>query len=322
MPSLTSFSGSSHCLVAGFLDTQPVFVGVDGQLLLPGLSNPVAVGDGITSSCLSHDGQSVLTGGEDGRLCRVNARGEVQQLADLGKKWLTAVASGPKGSFAATNGRKIFAFDGNQSHEWQEDRSIEGLAFAPKGIDLGMAHYNGATLHWLGTQSPPRTLEWKGAHQNLTFSPDGKFLVTTMQENALHGWRLSDSKHLRMSGYPAKIKSWSWSAKGRYLATSGAMAAIVWPFTSKEGPMGKSPLELGIRANMMVNCVCCHPEEEMVAIGYEDGMILFVRFADNREVLLRPSGTSAITAMGWDRSGLRLAFGTANGECGMIDISS
>ena len=79
----------------------------------------------------------------------------------------------------------------------------------------------------------------------------------SMQENALHGWKLdtkpgAETRHMRMTGYPAKVKSVSWSAKGKWLASSGAPAAIVWPFQAKDGPMGKAPLELGTRANIMV----------------------------------------------------------------------
>jgi len=326
MPTVTPFSMSGHCLLSGFVDDVPIFVSAEGAVSLPTRNETVSVGDGVSSAALSPDGQFILTGGEDGRLCQVQANGEMQELAHLGKKWLTAVAIAPNKCFATTSGRTIFAFDGKKSYEWQETRSVEGLAFAPKGLRLGLARYNGVSLHWLGTQAAPQELEWKGAHHSLTFSPDGKFLVTSMQENALHGWRLADEQHLRMSGYPAKVKSWSWSVKGHYLATSGAMTAVIWPFITKDGPMGKAPLELGIRSNTMVTHVACHPLEDMVAIGYEDGMILFARFSDHREILLRPasqkSGAVAITAMGWNKQGLQLAFGSAGGECGLIDISS
>ena len=132
-------------------------------------------------------------------------------------------------------------------------------------------------------------LEWKGAHLAVTFSPDGRYLVTAMQENALHGWRLEDSKDMRMSGYPAKPRSLSWSAKGRFLASSGANAAILWPFHFKDGPMGKPPLQLGAR-EVLVTRVACHPREEVVAIGYSDGMVMAVRIADQEEALLRRQG--------------------------------
>src|SRR5690606_12919814 len=154
------------------------------------------------------------------------------------------------------------------------------------------------------------------------FSPDGQFLVTSMQENALHGWKLVDGKHMRMTGYPAKVKSLSWSAKGRWLASSGAPAAIVWPFQTKDGPMGKAPLELGTRGDAMVTAVSCHPRDDVAAIGYADGMVMAVRFADAKEVLLRRPGKGAITGLDWDQEGRRVAFGSTAGDCGIIDISS
>ncbi|PMV57217.1 hypothetical protein C1X13_30270, partial [Pseudomonas sp. GW123-5C08] len=89
---------------------------------------------------------------------------------------------------------------------------------------------------------------------------------------------------------PNKVKSWSWSPKGKWLATSGAPATVVWPFSGKDGPMGKAPRELGTRGDSAVTAVACHPVEDIVAIGYADGMILVGRFGDQKEVLLRRPG--------------------------------
>ena len=123
---------------------------------------------------------------------------------------------------------------------------MEGIAFAPKGMRVACARYQGVSLHWVAGQAKPVDLHWDGAHTGVTFSPDGRYIVTTMVENALHGWRLDNVKtaegtHMRMTGYPAKPKSLSWSRKGRFLASSGAQAAICWPFSGKQGPMGQAP---------------------------------------------------------------------------------
>jgi len=67
----------------------------------------------------------------------------------------------------------------------------------------------------------PEFLEWAGSHLGVTFSPDNKFLVTTMHESALHGWRLADNRHMRMSGYPGRVRSMSWSAGGKGLGYLG-----------------------------------------------------------------------------------------------------
>ena len=93
----------------------------------------------------------------------------------------------------------------------------------------------------------------------------------------LHGWRIADRKHMRMSGYPAKTRSVDWSHDGGWLATSGAEACIVWPFQTKDGPMGKAPRECGVRP-AKVSRVACHPNALIIAIGYEDGWILPVSY--------------------------------------------
>ncbi len=97
----------------------------------------------------------------------------------------------------------------------------------------------------------------------------------------MHGWQLADGHDMRMTGYPGKVKSMFWSVRGRYLATSGAAAAILWPFSGKSGPMGQEPLQFGARGEgYLVTSVACHPDDEAIAIGYQDGLILASRFMD------------------------------------------
>ena len=58
---------------------------------------------------------------------------------------------------------------------------------------LAVAHYGGVSLWFPNAQAAPEMLAWKGSHLDALFSPDGKFLVTSMQESTLHGWRLVDA---------------------------------------------------------------------------------------------------------------------------------
>lgn len=324
MPTVAPLDLDGHCLYARFIDGKAFFALADGTIhRLDNGHQHSEAHDGLLSATLSFDGKALITGGEDGRVCRTDASGSVTELAHIPRKWMTAVASGPNGSIGFASGRTAWVrtSDG-KVQDFTQERSVEGIAFAPKGQRLAIARYNGATLIWTGTAAKPVELEWKGAHIGITFSPDGRFLITSMQENSLHGWRLEDSRHMRMTGYPAKVKDWSWSVKAKWLATSGAPAAIVWPFATKDGPMGKAPLELGLRGDSMVTAVACHPIEDIVAIGYNDGMILLVRFSDQKEVLLRRPGKGPIASMGWDDQGHRLAFGSEAGDCGVVDITT
>jgi WD40 repeat protein len=323
MPTVAPLDLDGHCVAAAFLGGVPFFAQADGNIhwLDHGLKTAKAH-DGLLAAALDPAKPRLVTGGEDGKVAAIAGDGMVEALADIGRKWVTSVAAGPQGAIAWASGRTAYVrFADGKLKEFVHPRSVEGVAFSPKGMRFGVARYNGATLHFPAAAGKPVELEWAGAHTAITFSPDGNFVVTAMQENALHGWKLADGKHMRMSGYPAKVKSLSWSAKGRWLASSGAPAAVVWPFQAKDGPMGKAPLELGTRGNVMVTTVACHPNDDIVAIGYQDGMVLAARFADAKEVLLRRPGKGAISSMMWDADGRRLAFGSETGDCGVIDIS-
>jgi len=323
MPTLAPLALDGHCILATFLGDIPFFALADGTIhrLDHGHKQDTAT-DGLLCAIRDPGSDRMLAGGEDGRVVAVSSEGTVEKIADVNGKWINCVAAGPRGAVAFSFGRQARVIDTSGSEtELAEQRTIEALAFAPKGLRLACARYNGVSLHWIGTRAPPVDLEWKGAHNGVTFSPDGKYVVTTMQENALHGWRIGDGKHMRMTGYPAKVKSLSWSVKGKWLASSGAQAAIVWPFSGKDGPMGKAPLELGTRGDTMVTSVACHPSDEVVAIGYADGMILAVRFGDRKEAVLRRGGTSAISSMTWGKKGVQLVFGSETGECGVVDLS-
>ncbi len=308
---------------AGFLADVPVFADAQGYVrVIKGNEKRVEVHDGILAASLTFDGKNLVTGGEDGKICRISSDGKVDIIHKAGNKWIDKIATGPHGAIAFGSGRNGAVIQASgKLREIELERSIEGLAFAPKGMRLAIARYDGVELLWVNTDSPTQFLQWKGAHTGVVFSPDGKYVVSTMQENALHGWRLSDDKHMRMSGYPSKVASISWSQKGKWLATSGAQSAVIWPFFGKDGPMGKAPKELGGMGKAMVTNVACHPSAQMLAIGYDNGMIMAVRIDDGKIVSLRREGQAAISALGWDKGGARLAFGSEEGEAGVIDIS-
>lgn len=324
MPQLVPYAFDGFVEQAAFLADKPFFALADGTVrrMDGGETVAEALPAGLVCARADPYAPRLLCGGEDGRIVAVDAACEAQELVSIGRRWIADVAAGPDGALGFAAGRSAYVrLKNGQLREHVHGRSVEGIAFAPKGLRLAFARYDGASLWFPAMDTPPVGMEWKGAHMAVGFSPDGRFLVTTMQENALHGWRMEDGKHMRMTGYPAKVKSWSWSAKGRFLATSGAPAAILWPFSGKDGPMGKAPLELGTRGDTMVTSVACHPGDDIVAVGYADGMILAVRFADAREALLRRGGNGPVTTMNWDRAGRRIAFGTETGEAGIIDIA-
>ena len=111
-----------------------------------------------------------------------------------------------------------------------------------------------------------------------------------------------------------------WTLGGRWLATSGSDQIILWPFQSKDGPMGKQPRLLA-PTEQRVEVMACHPKQDIVAAGYSDGMVLLVRLEDGAEILGKKPGEAPLTALAWSADGTLLAFGTESGEAGIIDLA-
>ena len=321
---IRSVTAGGSVVAVHFLGDDPVFVLGEETLLFwrDAEEQRVAVHGGAILGSTS-DGTCIVTGGDDGKVVATNPAGESETLAtDPKRRWIDHVAI-TNDSVAWSCGKQAFVRTAKKGN--LGERSIElpssagGLAFAPKGFRLAIAHYNGATLWFPNAPAKPETLEWKGSHLDVTFSPDGRFLVTSMQESTLHGWRLVDAKHMRMSGYAAKVRSMSWGPGAKWLATSGASQLVVWPFVGKDGPMGKNPKVLS-PAELRISAVAAHPRQEVCAVGYEDGMLLLTRIEDGAEVLARSHATAPVTALAWNAAGSRLAFGTEDGEAGTITL--
>ena len=307
-----------------FLGRTAAFVlGEEAVLLVPakGDEQRLAIHAGGILSAAS-DGVWVITGGDDGKVFVTGEKGDSKLVAaDAKQRWIDHVATGPDGAVAWSAGKSAYVMPGKgEPRSLDVASTVGGLAFAPKGVRLAIAHYNGVTLWFPNAKAAPEFLEWKGSHHHVAFSPNGQFMVTAMQEPTLHGWRVVDAKHMRMSGYSARVRSFAWTAGGKWLATSGSEQLVLWPFQSKEGPMGKQPRMFAAFA-VRATVVACHPKQEVVAVGYADGTILMVRIDDGAEVLAKKPGDAPVSALGWDAAGGLLAWGTESGAAGIVDLN-
>jgi len=271
--------------------------------------------------CVASDGERIVMGGDDGKVVALDAKGGVATLAtDAKRRWIDNVAVHPEGAVAWSAGKVATVRSAKgEEKSFEVPSTVGGLAFAPKGMRLAIAHYNGVTLWFPNMAGSAQFLEWAGSHLGVVFSPDNKFLVTTMHEPALHGWRLADVRHMRMTGYPGRVRSLSWSAGGKSLATSGADTVILWPFGSKDGPMGKEPTMLA-PLQARVTAVACHPKNDILAAGYSNGVVLMVRLNDGAEILVRKDGGEPVSALAWNAKGTMLAFAAEDGDAGLLEL--
>ncbi|MSP67040.1 MAG: WD40 repeat domain-containing protein [Alphaproteobacteria bacterium] len=268
-----------------------------------------------------------LSGGDDGRLCRIALDGTTSVLATFKGKWIEQlVANAASGTIVCGAGSNaaVIAVDGRplpQPRLLPHPSTVAGLALDPRGRRLAVAHYSGVTLWWSkSAEQTPVKLEWGGSHLGCLFSPNGQFVVSAMQENSLHGWRLADRADMQMTGYPHKVKSCSWLTRGRLLATSGAKRIVCWPFEGRDGPMGKSAIEYGPEDAGSVTVVAAHPDKDLIASGHDDGAVWLSRLQDGRAIRLANGAGAPASALVWSASGATLAAGAEDGTAALFDF--
>jgi WD40 repeat protein len=268
-----------------------------------------------------------ISGGDDGGFRCVHVDGGVNELAGFGMKWVEHVASHPgdkgRGFRLCTIGKTVHLFDhaGVKLKELSHPSTVTGVAFDIKGKRIAASHYNGATLWFVAAKTDsPRRLEWKGSHIGIALHPEGEAVVTAMQENALHGWALPDGKHMRMSGYPGKTESMAYTPNGRWLATSGADAMVLWPFFGG-GPMGKAPMELAGGDGVVCTQVACHPKQDLVAGGFADGLVVIADPGSSRVIPVAPPQHGPVSTLAWSPEGTHLAIGTETGFAAIVDFT-
>lgn len=284
--------------------------------------------DGIALSLQPDaDDHAFLSGGDEGKIFIIDPEIEAPTLiAEQKNKWIDHVAASTEGEFRAYSaGKQVYLLDadGNEAGLPRElPSSAGGLVFSPNGKRLAASHYNGVSLWWSNAKDSTTTkLNWKGSHLGLIWHPDGKTIISAMQESALHGWRLSDNKEMQMQGYAGKIHSMGFTAKAPYLTTSGAEQVICWPFFGG-GPWGKTPLTLGGSDGRLVSRVAAHPKDEMVAAGYEDGMIILAPLDGRMEMLIHSPVGSGVVGLAWNGDGDCLFATLENGYLLLFTIES
>jgi WD40 repeat protein len=299
----------------------------DGTVRFEDGANIEAHDGAVLAAALHPSGQGILTGGDDGRLVwsRRPDSGGRREIARLHGRWIDVVAASPaSGLIAFASGREVQVRDAADpafARSFAHEKSVADLAFEPKGRRLAAATYGGVWLWYarIEAQKPAR-LAWAGSHVAVAWSPDGKFLISAMQENQLHGWRVADEKNMRMGGYPAKPKSLAFLNKGALLATSGSNGVVVWPFAGATGPMGKQAAEVGYDDAAQVTEVAGAPALNWIAAGLDDGRVWACDLAGQKITPVKAEKGAAVSALAITPDARRVAWGCEDGAAGVAEI--
>src|SRR5262249_18785928 len=162
--SLTSrvraIEAGNHVVAIHFVGTEGGIATGEGGILLAG-----GGGEMIKAQCggvlpAAGAGERILTAGDDGKLVATGADGKTETLADSSGKWIDQVALGPSGAFAWSVGKTAFVRTKKGERSLEIPSTVGGLAFAPKGLRLAIAHYNCASPLVPHAHAAPQQPTW------------------------------------------------------------------------------------------------------------------------------------------------------------------
>ena len=301
-----------------------IFALGDGSVRFEGGEFSAAHDGAILCAAVHPSGDGVVTGGDDGRVIW-HRRGEAGVLATSKGHWIDAIdASAESGLIAFSAGKTLSVIDAKDAgfrRDFQHERTVSGVAFDPKGRRIAASTYGGTAL-WFAriAEQKPTFLKWAGSHTAVTFSPDGAFVVTAMQDAQLHGWRLKDQKNMRMGGYPSKVRAMSFLSNGQLLATSGAQGAVLWPFIGSNGPMGREATEIGYDEGSQIALVASQPKHGLLAAGLSDGRVWLADPAGQGLNFLKAERGAPITALAMSADAARVAWADEDGNAGVSTL--
>ena len=319
-----SFTFDAQITAALFDNSGAVFTLGDGSVRFEDGSYNAVHDGAILCAAVHPSGDGVVTGGDDGRVIW-SRKTEAGVLAtSVNGQWIDAIDASPDSRLIAfSSGKTLSVIDATDVYfrrDYAHERTVSGVAFDPKGRRIAASTYGGCALWYARIEKQkPVMLKWAGSHTGVAFSLDGNFVVTMMQDAQLHGWRLKDSKDMRMGGYPSKVRSVAFLSEGRLMATSGAQGAVLWPFIGANGPMGREATEIGYDEGSLVTLVAARPNHGVLAAGLSDGRVWWADPAGQGLNFVKADRGAPISALALSPDGRLVAWADEDGNAGVVE---
>ena len=195
-------------------------------------------------------------------------------------------------------------------------KTVTALAWDPKGVSAAVAYFGGVCLWRADGAAAQKEYAYANGIHALAWSPDGRWLVSGNQDPSVHLWMPESDVELQMSGYEGKVRHLSFDHASRWLATSGSTDACLWDCAGP-GPEGREPVMLPhvgpvcgvlfqrrhsllataaqegtvilwsperrqpmratVRMPAPATCLSWSPDDSLLAIGTDKGMVYVLR---------------------------------------------
>ena len=269
------------------------------------------------------DGSSIATLGQD-RVLRIHGLAtNISREVQLPRGWTERCAWNANGSLiAAAVGKAVHVIDSTtlETKRIIDDHrsTVTDLIWHPVLLDqLATASDGGARMWRLGETKPFARIDDGVAAVLTTWSPDGRWVVTSDQTPSVHLYDLKRRDPLYIQGFETKIKAFAWQNGGTadlpWLALGGSPVITVWPCFGKNGPRGAKPIQLFGHLKE-VTALDFPNDGPYLASGARDGFVLLWLPNHSNGPALIAREESEITCVRWSPDGLHLAYGTASGR--------
>jgi WD40 repeat protein len=270
-------------------------------------------------------GDGFVSAGQDGRVVAFFGadRESATEICAFPDRWIENLAVHEvTGRVAVAAGDEVAVFDRQGALLARFPKTpgtVSCVAVDNTGNRIAASHYNGVTIFNLETGASDLTLDWKGSHIGVSWSPNGRFLVTATQEKELHIWDLVTMQDFRMGGYPRKIHQMSWTADSEIMGCSGADVITAWSFADA-GPGRRPPVEIGFVFGGNVTAVAAHPSRSLFAGGFSSGNVLVGATRKGEAIVARGHTGTPVTTLAWSPDGKRFAAADGAGLLSLFTV--
>ncbi len=307
---------SEYLAIASAAGPVTVFAGADGS------TQAALAGHEGGTNVLAWSPAGLVSGGQDGRVkgWDVNAWQATFGVA-FERAWVEHLAWRPRGTAAAERPALLAVAAGRQLHLLKPDgtvhhafppapKTISSLVWDPFGHLLAVAYFGGVCLWDVDERAAFKEFAYANSIHKLTWSSDGKWLVSGNQDPSVHLWIPESGFEFHMSGYSSKVQELGFDHTGRWLATSGGNEACVWDCQGN-GPEGREPAMLPHESRL--SALAFQNSHGLLASGSEDGMVRLWSPERSRPLRATIQLPSRVTKIAWSFDDGSLAVGVESG---------
>ena len=312
-------------VAAHFLGRTAAFVlGEEAVLLVgdKGDEQRVAVHDGGILSAAS-DGAWVITGGDDGKVFVTGAKGDSRARRHRRQASLDRSGRGRAGRRGGLVGRQDGLCDAGQGRAAHARGAVDRRRARVRAQGRAACDRPLQRRHAVVSERArprPRSLEWKGSHHDVAFSPDGT-IPGHRHAGADAAWlargRRQAHAHVGLFGARALVRLDGRRQVARHRRLRATRAVAVPGQGRTDGQDAAACSRPSRCARPWSPAI---PGRRWWRSATPTAPCCWCGSTDGAEVLARKPAGAAVSALAWEAAGTLLGLGTEDGYAGVVDL--